>query len=123
MAYIGSSGPLFGVQHTFNQRQAPALSPTALGGPGEGCNLSYGRQAMGDIDLVMALLALLQSGQAGQGGDQCSQVGGVDGSSLRGAGGKGAGASLRAAGGKGASLRAAGGKGVNTASLRRAGGK
>jgi len=109
MAFIGSNIPGGGgLQPTFNR---PAFGPGlnglsgAAGTPaGPAGNLGYGRQALGDVDQIMALLIKLLL-QNANGGSQPSsgQCGGMDPSSLQTAGGKGGGGrALRRAGGKGA---------------------
>jgi len=116
---IGSfSGP---PQISFNTGSNAIAGGLSMQGPGQ-VGMGYGRQAMGDIEVIMALMALLQQGSAAPTGD-CSP--GLNPSSLNAAGAKGGGKSLAKAGAKGASsLRRAGGKGVSAAkSLKKAGGK
>lgn len=123
MATIGSGG-------SFNQvgfypttpMQPPAASAASfspsMGGPS---GLGYGRQMLGDIDTIMALIALLQQGASAP---SCQTDMASNPASLGAVGGKGGGrASLGKAGGKGGgSLAQAGGKG-GAATLKRAGGK
>lgn len=104
MAVIGHNHG--GIQPTFNR---PAFGPGlngltgAAGTPAGPSNLGYGRQALGDVDLIMALLAkLLMQNAGGTSQPSSGQCGGMDPSSLQTAGGKGGGRALRRAGGKGA---------------------
>lgn len=125
MATIGSAGPFNQVGfYPTTPMQSPAasaasFSPT-LGGPS---GLGYGRQMLGDIDSIMALIALLQQGASAPAG----QTGMANNpASLGGIGAKGGGApSLGKAGGKGGgSLARMGGKAADgAATLKRAGGK
>ena len=96
MAMIGSNFPGGGIQPSFNR---PGLSSPLTGAAGQApaaANTGYGRQALGDVDLIMALLQLLKANGAQQ--SSCSGASGMDPSSLQAASGKGGG--LKRAGGK-----------------------
>ncbi len=107
MAFIGSNIPGGGgIQASFNR---PTFGPGfngltgAAGTPaGPAGNLGYGRQALGDVDQIVALLIKLLTGNQNTTQTGSGQCGGMDPSSLQTAGGKGGGRGLRRMGGKGA---------------------
>ena len=122
MATIGAGG--FNPVGVYS---SPGVSPlqtpnagASFAGPCSGpAGLGYGRQMLGDIDVIMALMALLQQGATAP---TCGNEMGANQASLGQAGAKGIGKTLGKAGAKGAqgALKKAPGKAGGAATLAQA---